>query len=510
MEKNELMAGLGALQVLLDAASGKANEPKANKSFKFTDAKVEHNGKKIILPSDPGKMSYAEARDWLTRLEKAEAEVIAVHEVIQDAHPWDGAVAFMRAMKDTYGWASPTPTPGFFGPQPPTMVSIETAFGETATIFWGAFKIPGIENGMLVCNVDESTGRPLFMIGGQVQRKYLEAVHELAELTRRYVREQSIYRGKALRLTVKNGTLDYNQPPKFMNLSKVNEEELVFSDALLEQVNTNLWTPIEHTENCRQHKVPLKRGVLLEGPYGTGKTLTATVTAKKCESNGWTFVTIPRVTALEQALHFASNYQPCVVFVEDIDREMTGERTASMDDILNTIDGIISKGTEIMVVLTSNHANDINRAMLRPGRLDAILHIGAPDAKAAEKLIRVYGRTLVAEDADLTEAGKELDGRIPAVIRECVERAKLYSIGARPDEPFTLTGSDIARAARGMAHHLSLLEGPKEKPQTPAEKLAEGLVDLLNHKLGNGSEEGLSKRIKDIGEQVSEIHKNTV
>src|SRR5882672_4924778 len=275
----------------------------------------------------------------------------------------------------------------------------------------------------------------------------------------------------------------------------------------MDQVVTNLWTPIEHTAWCREHDVPLKRGVLLEGPYGTGKTLAATITAKKCEANGWTFITVGRVSALEAALQFAVGYQPCVVFVEDIDREMAGERTAKMDDILNKVDGIVSKVSEIMVVLTSNKAGEINRAMLRPGRLDAVLHIGAPDAGAVQKLLRVYGRKLIRPDEDLTQAGAALAGRIPAVIREVVERSKLYAISRAPGAEFFLTDADIVRSAKGMAHHLRLLDGDPTEDKTPAERLATALGEVVADHPYNHA---LVKQVATLSEQVNDIHRNGV
>jgi transitional endoplasmic reticulum ATPase len=491
------------VEFLQELVNRKSDGKPTDKAFKNIETSIEYSGKKIILPADPRNMTLLEAREWLTRLEQGEEETIAINEVI-DAHPWDGCVAFMQAMRETYGWAAPTPTGPWWGRRPPTMISIETGVGETATIFWGGFNLPGID-GQLMTAVEEKRGQVRFCIQGAAKRKHMEMIHGLAELTRQIVRERSIYKGHALKLSLDGGTINLLEPPTFMNLKRVREKELVFSEDLTIEIETNLWTPIEQTEWCRLHDVPLKRGVLLEGPYGTGKTLAATVTAKKCEQNGWTFITVGRVSALESALQFAVNYQPCVVFVEDIDREMAGERTPEMDDILNKVDGIISKGSEIMVVLTSNKAGEINQAMLRPGRLDAVLHIGAPDAGAVQRLLRVYGRKLIKPDEDLSGAGEALAGRIPAVIREVVERSKLYAIGRAPGAEFFLTDADIVRSAKGMAHHLKLLDGEPEVVQSPAEKLGSAFGEMINKHLGNGSEEGLSQKMNYLQEVLADV-----
>jgi transitional endoplasmic reticulum ATPase len=503
MERNALVAFLQELVTRKD--EGKPTD----KAFANIDAQIEYNGTKIVLPADPRHMTLLEAREWLLRLEQSEEETISIHEVI-DAHPWDGCVAFMQAMRETWGWASPTPQQRWWGRQPPQMMSIETGVGETATIFWGAFRLPGVD-GQLVTETEEKRGQVKFCIGGQAKRKHMEMIHGLAELTRRIVQERSIYRGHALVLSLEGGTINLREPPTFMNLKRIKPHELIFSDKLAGEIQTNLWTPIEHTEYCREHDVPLKRGVLLEGPYGTGKSLLASVTALKCEQNKWTFITVSRVSALEGALQFAVNYQPCVVAVEDIDREIAGERTPEMDEILNKVDGIVSKGSEIMVVVTSNKAHEINQAMLRPGRLDAVLHIGAPDAGAVQKLLRVYGRKLIKSDEDLSGAGEALAGRIPAVIREVVERSKLYAISRAPGAEFFLTDIDIVRSAESMAHHLELLDGKVAVEPTPGEKLASALKEVVGHPDNNTLVKGLAAltdTVDEIAGTVDRIREN--
>lgn len=474
--------------------------------FANAEVHIKREGTRITLPSEPFPMSYAEAITCLQRRIQEEEEVIAVHEDV-DAFPFDGAHAFMEAMKQTYGWASPQARETFFGKIPPKTINLEIGYGVYTQIIWGDFKIPGME-GVLTTGVTSKDGRPIFKIGGEVKKKHQQDVAALAALTRQIVKERSIYKGKAITLkTNDQGEVQFDRPPGFLDLSRVNPDELTFSDEVAAQVETNLWCPVENTDACRLHHIPLKRGVLLEGPFGTGKTLTAFVTAQKAAKNGWTFIMLDRVSGLNQALTFARMYQPAVVFAEDVDREVQGQdRTVAIDDILNTIDGIESKGSEVITILTSNDVKGINRAMLRPGRLDAIISVQAPDAKAAQKLIRLYSRGLIADDVDLSAAGTELKGQIPATIREVVERSKLYAISREKSGKITLTCDDLVHSARGMKQHLELMSPNKEAPLSVYEKTGLAFGDLVAHAVkGNGLYEAATKAKENTQELLDRL-----
>lgn len=448
--------------------------------FKNAEIHIRREGTQIVLPSDPREMSIDEAIESLARKKEAEEKEVSVHEEIH-AFPLDGAHAFMLALKEIYGWASPEARQSFFGPVPPTTVNLEIDYGVYTQVIWGDFKVPGL-SGVLRTGASFENGKPCFVIGGKVKKKHQKEVAEIAALTRKLVKEQSVYRGKAIRLqTDSDGEIQWSQGPAFLDLSGVNPNELTFSEEVADQVKTNLFTPIEYTDICREHKIPLKRGVLLEGPFGTGKTLTAFVTALKAREKGWTFILVDRVSGLKDALTFARLYQPAVVFAEDIDRAISGDdRTVKIDDILNTIDGAEAKGSEVITILTTNDVKGINRAMLRPGRLDAIISVQAPDAKAAEKLIRIYSRGLILENESLDDAGKELEGQIPATIREAVERAKLYAIGhTAKGTRLSLRCSDIVLAAKGMKMHLQLLNGIKTFEPSVNERVGMAFADLI-------------------------------
>ncbi len=156
-----------------------------------------------------------------------------------------------------------------------------------------------------------------------------------------------------------------------------------------------------------------------------------------------------------------------------------------MDDILNQIDGVDSKSQELIVILTTNYVENIDKAMLRPGRLDAVISVLPPDAKAAQKLVRLYARGLVAEQENLDEVGVELNGQIPAVIREVVEKSKLAALRHLEfDSDLALTSSDLLVAAKGMKRHLELMAPPTEAIPTPEEaygKAAKHLLGLNGH-----------------------------
>ena len=479
------------------ATAVEVKTPKIN--WDKLDTPIQHEGRAITLPGDPGKMPIDKAIEALKRRLDADSQMVKVHEII-DAYPLDALVAFVKAMTKLYGWASPVSTPDFFGPQPPHIFSVKTGHRDEDVVQcpFGAFKLPGVDENIHVTMTSspKGDGSQVLVIYGQIKQKDKHMVLELATETRRIVREESIYKGKAIQLTVnEDGILVLDNPPVFMDTSKVSEGDLIFNENTAHQIDTNILVPMKRTAECRKHKIPLKRGILLEGPFGTGKSLTAAMAAKVAEENGWTFILLDRVQGLNTALQFANRYAPAVVFAEDIDR-IASERDDATNDLINTIDGVVSKRTEIMTILTTNHAEKLNPVILRPGRLDAVISLRAPDAETVMKLIRFYAGKLIPDGIDLTDSSKELEGQIPASIRECVERAKLGMIGRGDNK---LSDLDILISGQTMKNHLALLNKDDNK-ETDADKLAESLRNVVR----NGSDKTLDK----IRAQVDDIHGN--
>ncbi len=450
---------------------------------------IEYLGRAITLPAEPAQMPTSKAIEALVRKQKDEEQVFSVVEKF-DAYPTDAAVAVVKAMTRLYGWASPEDQQTFFGKKPPSMLSVKTSHRDedVVQVPIGQFKLPGVDEPITTGIYDGQ-----FILHGDVKKRDRHIVLELAVLARKILKEESIYRGKPIKLMVDDdGDLIQNSPPEFFDVTEMVEENLIFDRKVQDQVNTNLLTPLRETELCRKHKIPLRRGILLEGPYGTGKSLLGRLTARIAEQNGWTFVLLDKVQGLKPALEFAVKYAPSVVFAEDIDRIIT-ERTDGANDLINTIDGVGNKTSEIMTVLTTNFVDTINPSILRPGRLDAIISLRAPTAEACQRLIRYYAGNLLQKNITLAEAGKTLEGMIPASVRECVDRAKLGMVSRRDTK---LVEGDLIIAAQSMKHHMELLN-PKPALPNQAEVLASSLKNVVN---------GHNETIEHILKKVKELH----
>jgi len=426
-------------------------------AFKSCDVKREERPD-IVLPKG---MGLPEAVTWLQRKQQEEEQETQFSELF-DLDPWDGAVLLFNTLRDRFGFVSQTEIPpqDFFDPgQKPAVLTVRTGPTTEVKVPWGRFLLPGVEGFVQTDATRKVENGPYFFrFVGIVRKKSLPAVQEIIDQMHARMRAgESIYRGKAI-----------TNDKEFLDLNKVTPSDLILPKDIESQVAMSLFAPILYTDIVRSKKVPLKRGVLLTGPFGVGKSLTANVTAKLCEENGWTFILVKNVGQFLNALSFAKRYQPAVVFTEDIDELVKGERSAGLNQILEQIDGVVAKGSEIMVVLTTNSVEKIHPAMLRPGRLDAIVEFTKPDADAAMRLVKRYAGDQLADDVDLEAVGRACEGMIPATIAEVGARAKLAAIYRLGQEAvgkrLKLTTADLVTAARQLQHHQKMIEDRKEDP----------------------------------------------
>jgi len=426
--------------------------------------------KQIVVPAG---MKLTEAADLLMRLDKAEDKTVAVYHEFE-AFPLGGAVAFRAALDEIYGFALGADTPTWFGPKPPAMIGVPVGPNQIKQVPWGRVTVPGVA-GHLDTNMTVNP-TPKFVLTGETKQRHAGEIDAIVAKVREKLKTESIYKGKAIRLDLswmRNGQAfsPTGDAPKFtIPVDKVKEDDLIYPAQVRNDMQLGLFTPIEHSEVCRATGIPLKRGVLLAGDYGVGKTLCAYVTAKKAVQNGWTFIYLSNALDLEAGFRFA---------------------------VLNAFDGVDTKALEIITVLTTNHLSKLSQAFLRPGRCDTLVLVTRPDADAASRLVRLYGRGLLEDGIDLARVGAALSGHLPAEIREAVERAKLAAISRMAGTGELAAGKtiaghvredDIMAAVSAMHAQHKLLEPKAVDTRSVAEKCADIFGRRVADAVANGSD----------------------
>jgi transitional endoplasmic reticulum ATPase len=419
----------------------------------YAEEDIKFRGTDLILPE---KMDIADAIAFLKdKMAEDEEEMNFSHTF--DYRPWDGARAASMALRRIFGMTRQQPIMTMFGKQPPQQITIHVGPGETEQVPWGAVTIPLLPKTTIYFGSARHEEKGLlFSVQITAPRKYRHECQGIFNLIEEELSQNSMYRGKAF---------DGREEAEFLDLSTVQSGKVIYSDEVITQLDANVWSQLEHTDLMEGLGVPLKRAVLLEGPYGTGKTLAAYLTAKKATENGWTFIYCrPGRDSIQDVMATAQLYQPAVVFFEDVDTISTDDKNADhVTKLLDVFDGIKAKGTKILAVLTTNHVKSIHKGMCRPGRLDAILHIGALDRNGVQRLVEAtIPADLLDRDVDYDAVYEAMEGYMPAFCKEAVDRSIRYAITRNGGPVDRITTADLVEASMGLRGQFDLMQDAHE------------------------------------------------
>lgn len=430
-------------------------------------------GTEFILPEQYSGNTQAAIQFLSDHIKQEEKE----HEISRTFkyRRWDVAYAVQQTLKMIFGTTGlGKDTMTMFGPIPPRFETINVGHGVTAQVPQGEISMPAISGTIEVGTVGD---RELGIIGHvsvTCPRKYRGHVEGFFRAVEDYLSKHSIYRGKAI---------DGAQNPNYLDTSNIDPKTVVYSDTVLRELSVHLWAPIQHTDLLRSMKQPVKRAVLLEGPYGTGKSLAGYLTAQQAQANGWTFIFCRPTDDLDEAMKTAQLYAPAVVFFEDIDVVADESNPQRISKLLDSFDGITGKGVEIIAVMTTNHVDKIHKGMLRPGRMDAVVHIGELDASGIRKLIQSkIPATKLAADIDYAAIAEAVKGYMPAFVSEAVSRAVRYAVvDANGDPNVRLNTASFVDAADGLRAHFDLMTNAHEGKGKPTldSALREVVADTL-------------------------------
>lgn len=252
----------------------------------------------------------------------------------------------------------------------------------------------------------------------------------------------------------------------FLPRPQVRADQVILPEGVLERVEGHVVGIAEHAEELRRHGQHLKRGVLLFGPPGSGKTHTVRYLLSTTPRHTVVLLAGETLRFVGLAAKIARAMQPAIVVLEDCDliaedREVHYGPKPLLFEVLDAMDGL-DADADVTFLLTTNRVEAMERALAqRPGRVDLAVEIPLPDEDGRLALLRLYAPADVFGDDILRATAARTAGTTASFSKELIRRAILAAArdGAEPadkhlaaaTEAILADGERLSRALLGVA-----------------------------------------------------------
>src|SRR6266540_2003505 len=214
----------------------------------------------------------------------------------------------------------------------------------------------------------------------------------------------------------------------------------------VEEVRAELMEVVDFLRDPKRFErlgATVPKGLLLYGPPGTGKTLLAKAVAhesgaKFYSASASSFVEMFAglgAARIRKLFEEARKNAPAIVFIDELDavgaqRTGTGfsrEQDQTLNQLLVELDGFEAR-EQVVVMGASNRLQDLDVALLRPGRFDRQVLVAAPDLAGREEILRVHTRGKpLDEEVDLKSIARQTAGLTGAELENIANEAAIFA-----------------------------------------------------------------------------------
>ena len=285
------------------------------------------------------------------------------------------------------------------------------------------------------------------LVEGPVEKK--EKIEAFVDGFMAIAKEENLYRGQKI---------EFSGRVHFLNVKGRSWDDIVLDPATKMEVRANTVDFLRKRVRWAEYGIPQKRGVLLAGEPGTGKTLVCKALMGEAEgitcitTNAYKLCADEYITDLYE---MAQDLSPCIVFIEDIDliglnrEEYHYQHGPALLSLLNVLDGVEEK-QEIVTVATTNNWEALDRAISRrPSRFDRVIKLSLPSLEERRELVELLCRKIPMEGRTRDYIAGKAERCTPAQLQEVVYGLAIESPAGAPEvtsECLKLSRAEIDRA----------------------------------------------------------------
>lgn len=284
---------------------------------------------------------------------------------------------------------------------------------------------------------------------------------EAATVTARQIREaaveHNVHRGQVLSFT---GSMydDRGSLLAFRARPEVSAEQLILPDDTFADIERQVVGVARHRRGLRDAGQHLKRGLLMYGPPGVGKTHTVRYLMSELRDTTIIELSGGALPLISEACSVARTLQPSLIVVEDVDliaesRDHYDGQSPLLFTLLNEMDGL-DEDADVVFLLTTNRADLLEPALAaRPGRVDQAVEIGVPGPAARRRLFDLYRGRLDVDTSRIEGVLARTEGVTASFLKELLRRAAVVAAGHLPDgHTIAVTADDLDAALDELLH----------------------------------------------------------